>query len=328
MATPVYCTVEDLREEGFKDCDYNDARVQRAVERASRYIDMITGRFFFPLNRTFDLNWRGVPDLLPEPPIIAVDEMRFVNTDGSVSDPLEVEDYIVFNRHVRQGLLLPDDRDDPKISFNFLHPNLIVPNTDRRLVQDLLTRRVQNIRVKGRWGFTDPDPAVARTIANHASDAITSPSTITRENGAFLERDVGAKITLSGAINAANNATFTIATIVSPKIVTVVETTLVTEGTGFSAAIAEFPQSGSTPSEIARVCMLIAAKMYLVKLAEQSAVDSLVASGRVTRMSVRDQSITLQDDARVTRGGAEWTGDPEIDTLLARYMRPPRIEAV
>lgn len=320
-----YCSVEEMREEGFEKCDLTDRRVQNALDQATADIEAYTGRFFEPRNDTIDVDWRGSEDLLIHQEIIAIDEVSFVNTDGSTSGPLDVDDYVVFNRHVRQGLLRPDDREAPKISLTFVSPGLFIGEDRRRLVQDLLTRRVQNMRLKGRFGYTDPDPGVARTIATNAGDAVTAPDTLKMVNGGFKERDVGARITIAGS--ASNNGTRTIASIIDANTVTTVEQTLVTEGPGFTASLAKYPQSGSTPRLIRRACALIAAKFYLGKLASQDPFEQALSSGRLMRAAVRDQSLTLQPDIRVTRG-AEFTGDPTIDTILARYFRPLKIEAV
>lgn len=245
-----YCVIQDVRDEGFLDPPFTDARVQKAIDNATAFIDAMTARWFEPRSLTFDVTWRGSQDIIPEPeiPIISITEVRFVNTDGTLSNPLDADDFTVFNRHVRQGLLAPDDREDPKIAFEFIRPGIVVPRPRPRLVQELLSRRVQNIRLVGKFGYTEPDFGVA------------------------------------------------------------------------------FPQDGITPPLIARACLVLATKQ-LAKLAEQDALDAALSGGRLMRVATRDQSITLQPDIRVERG-AEFSGDPEVDLIIARYRLPPRVEAV
>ena len=322
-----YCVIDDIRDEGFAACDFSDRRVQKAIDRATRFIDAITGQFFEPRNRTYDLDWRGSPDLLFRVPLIDLTDVNFVNTDGSLGSFLSINDDIIqFNRHVRQGLLDPDDRQSPKIAWNFLRPNLIVPRTRVRLVQDILTRRNQNVRFVGRFGFTDPSQTVGRAIATDAGDAITAPDTIKMINAKFTEADVRGFVTLAGAANGANNNQFVIAERISADTIRVEEQTLVTEASGFTATIPNFPQSGVTPPMIGDACMMLVARKFLVKEAD---VDPTTPQGaRILKKSVRDMSITYQQDIRVTRGDAQFTGDPEIDLILAQFMRPLQVEAV
>lgn len=76
-----------------------------------------------------------------------------------------------------------------------------------------------------------PDPSKARTIHNQASGDqvtfVTSPAakrTYLFAAGSFSQRDVGQKVSITGAANAANNGTFTILSVPSSTQITTVET--------------------------------------------------------------------------------------------------------
>ncbi len=326
-----YATIDDMRREGFPACDFTDDRVQKALDDATELIERTTGRWFEARDLTFDVWWHGSADLLLEHPIIRISDVRFVNTDGTTSTPLETADYIIFNRHVRMGLKEPDDRENPKLAWQFLRPDYFIPRPESpRLVQDLLTRRDQNVRLVGKWGYTEPNFSAGRSPTPAGTDAITAPDTIKVINAAFTAEDVGRTITVSAGL-AANNGVRTIATVVSADTVTTVEQTLVTQASGFATAISAFPQFGVTPRIIKDVCLRIAA-MNLPTLREQMSGLSGLSSGRITRMATRDQSITFAEDPRIAiaagaGGDSVITGDPTVDRVLTMMRRPLKLGA-
>ena len=321
-----YCTVDDIRDEGFKACDFLDRRVQRAIDDAASFIERITGRFFEPRSLTFVRTWAGQPDLLMELPLIAVDEMRFVHLDNTLSSPFDATDFVTYNRHVREGLVDPDDRENPKIAFLFVRPNLIVPRTDPAVLQEFILNRVQNVQVKGVFGYTQPLFTGARVIATNVGDAITAPNTIKMVNGAFSVAggDLGRKITVANSAST-NNGAKTISQVVSSDTVKVTEV-LVTEGAGFTASLATFPQWGVTPREIRRACMLLAIR-NLPARGTADPIETALAGGRIRSMATRDQSISFAVDQRAESGLGGITGDPELDSLIVPFMRPPKFGA-
>ena len=78
---------------------------------------------------------------------------------------------------------------------------------------------------------------------------------------------------------------------------------------------------GRTPLEIRRACMLLALR-WLSPLAED---DSEARNRwRILEERTRDQSYKLD---RVVGAGSVFTGDPDIDGIVARYRRPPGLGA-
>ena len=151
-----YCPLQDLRDEGFTTSQVTDARLVTLIELASRYIDSVTERFFEPRQQTLELDGRDVPDLLLGEPIIAVEQIEVLDQGiggVAISGPVDPSSYRVYNRHLTQRLAKPDDRDNPKISF------VRGDSGPRPLLGRgfFFPQGVQNIRVKGLFGYTEAD---------------------------------------------------------------------------------------------------------------------------------------------------------------------------
>lgn len=320
----MYCTIQDIRDEGFETCSYLDARVTKAIKDATSFIDKTTRRFFAPRDLTIRETWQGERSLLIQDPIVAISEMRFVNIDETLQAPMSLTtDVRIFNRHVREGLTNPDDRENPQIALIFVSPNLVVPRVRPVTIQEVTAARLQQIQITGTFGYTEPTFNRARGIATDATDAITEPSTIKMDNGAFDGDDVGHTITIAGSAST-NDGDKTIVAVVDSKTVTVKET-LVAETNGFTATIVDFPQVGIVPRQIAKVCALLAIR-GLPKRATDDPLERAISGGRLRRMQTRDQSIDLDRDPRLTGiGGGALTGDPEIDSVLIAFRAPPAL---
>jgi hypothetical protein len=78
---------------------------------------------------------------------------------------------------------------------------------------------------------------------------------------------------------------------------------------------------GRTPLEIRRACMLLVLR-WLSPLAEGD--TEARSRWRIIEERTRDQSYKLD---RVSGGGSTFTGDPDIDGIVARYRRPPGLGA-
>lgn len=327
-----YCTIAEVRAEGYDDPPYSDARVQAALDAATRDIDRFLKRFFTPRKMTFRRTWSGGPlDLLLDQPIIRIDRVQMVYSDGTLGQELEPEDYVVFNRHVREGLDEPDDREDPKLTFVFLNPNLVYPlgyHANRAAdLRRAFEQRVQNVELEGWFGYTDPDQSHGGLVTPDAGDAITATDTIKVGAGGLDQSYVGKTVTVSGS-GAGNDGVRTVASVVGADTVKTVEQDLTTEGAGFGASFSTFPQFGITPGGIKEACLRMAVK-GLPLLSEADAIEDAIADGRMKRMAVRDQSIEVFRDSRDTSGGggAGFTGDSRVDSLLVQFMRPPKFGA-
>lgn len=144
-----YAFVSDMRAEGVPVMDASDARLQVLIALASRYIERMTGRFFEPRPQTLTLDGRGGRTLLFGQPIIGIESVRIDSSPFSPADlPIDRSLLRVYNRHLTQGLLLPDDRDNPKLEL--FH----VDDEARAFVWP---KGQQNVTVTGVFGYTEPD---------------------------------------------------------------------------------------------------------------------------------------------------------------------------
>jgi len=133
-----YAFVSQLRADGVTTQQASDSRLLALIEEASRTIDALTGLFFAPRPLTIDVDGAAGPTLFLEMPIISIAQVLIDDAE------LELDGLVVYNRHLTQRLLRPDDRRNPKI----------VRRGCARWRPGL-----QNTRIVGVFGFTDPTGA-------------------------------------------------------------------------------------------------------------------------------------------------------------------------
>lgn len=158
---PVYCGVADLRAECLEG---NDLRLFMAANIASRMIDKITGRSFGARYVKLRFDGVGARAQLFWDPVIAIDRVA-IDTEPSSQGDLEVEpdNFRVYNRHL-SGMVQPDDRNDPKIEFVHSLDLYGIDSRARFMPLHGISLRslafpvgVQNVEVRGLFGYTDPD---------------------------------------------------------------------------------------------------------------------------------------------------------------------------
>lgn len=128
---------------------------QQMIQRASREVERLTGRFFFP--RYMDIKHSVRPEssiVWLDEPIIGVSTVM-VESLGVISSELQTTEVDlaslkIYNRHIG-GLLSPDDRDNPRISFARLGSSSPYDSPS------IFPWGEQNIVVTGVFGYTDPD---------------------------------------------------------------------------------------------------------------------------------------------------------------------------
>jgi hypothetical protein len=164
-----YALVSELREEGVTAADATDARLARLVQLASRYIELVTGRFFEPRPMALTVDGSGGRIQLLGHPVIAVSAVKmFVGMFAEFGVlPVVPSFFRVYNRHLTQGLLEPDDRENPRLEFFHWSDLLGVHSTPAGhlgLGSLVWLPGVQNVVIDGLFGFTEPDgTAVGRT---------------------------------------------------------------------------------------------------------------------------------------------------------------------
>lgn len=162
-ALTTYCGISDIRNEGYTDTtEYPDSRIQMLINLASRWVDKWTGRWFYP--QTFDENNPMIVEgafsrsIHLEIPIIELTRLQIEN-QGTVNAQLTeitLSEVRVYNRHIRLGLLQPDDRENPKIAFI---QNRIPEIVKTGLFPEPLVfaKGRLNVYLEGTFGYTDPD---------------------------------------------------------------------------------------------------------------------------------------------------------------------------
>lgn len=252
---PYYASISKMREEGITEEDSSDARLLDKIALASSMIEGWTKRHFEPRWKNIYRSGTLAKALLLDQPICYIAELATGasphDTDESIID---VEAYRVFNRHLSQHLLSPDDRNNPKISFvdgrgDLYTSSSLVATSDVYGYNHLqFPKGVQNVRIAGVFGYTDP-------------------------NGTLY---------------------------------------------------------GRTPRDIEHACMLLTMReLYL--LTDTDKREDAQRRWRLLGETTRDQSYKLAPLAG--RSGAHssavgfLSGDPTIDNILIRYMRPPAMGA-
>lgn len=163
-----YCTIEDIRNEGFSESDYPNSRVEFLIGLASRYIDKMTGRWFYP--REFkDPNFyfadgAGRHELLFNIPIIRLDSAK-IELQGFVTPSqldIDLSSIRVYNRHLF-GQTTSGDYQNSKISFigvDELDP--IVKTQSFLFGNAIFPVGRQNVIIEGVFGFTEYDGLVCK----------------------------------------------------------------------------------------------------------------------------------------------------------------------
>lgn len=156
-----YASVADLRAEGVSVADASDARLQQLIVLASRYVERITARFFDARVQELTVDGTGGRTLALGHAIIGVDSVFIDSSTFTPGDlPVDPSVYRVYNRHLTQGMLLPDDRDNPKLEF--VHGSDLAGVRFESigglgLASLVWPRGQQNVLVRGVFGYTEPD---------------------------------------------------------------------------------------------------------------------------------------------------------------------------
>lgn len=158
----MYCSVQSLRDAGITETMMSDNAAMDAIMEAGALIEQITSRFFEPRYRRMSFNGSGhdVLFLGAEQPIIEVESIYLVSGKFTARSKTEVStsDVDVFNRHLREGRIRPDDRDCPMLQFESWQ--IGYPG-----IEGMWPMGELNVEVTGYWGYTEvwPGDAVGET---------------------------------------------------------------------------------------------------------------------------------------------------------------------
>lgn len=329
----LYTTVTALRAEGIPD-SVPDSRIFDRIRYASRAIETWTGRYFYPQQKTIQVDGRDAPVLRLGEPIIEIQSVKFLapELEYDVPDEVLLADLEVYNRHLTQGLLDEDDREDPRI---------VLISTRARPWPN----GSKNIEVAGVFGYTDPAPGdrlsgegpfvlVDGTTLEIRVDGDEDTQTFVVQSADFAE--LGAATADELALAMARDLAGVYVQAEGTR-VRIFSTTLgasssveIVGGTaaaamGFSVGVGSYPR-GVTPADIVRCCQLMVVR-DLERIGRPGDREERLRSRFVKSLRTREQSVSFgfPTDVGERRGHAfigYFTGDPEIDNILARYSRP------
>lgn len=159
----VYCSIQGLRDEGLTASRLADAAAVRLIQSASRYVEMFTGRRFCAQRKTLRVDGNNGRSLPLGEPIVAISKLAVSLVSQFTASDLQVlaDTFRVYSRYITLGLIDPDDREDPKISFvhddDLKGVNYVVPTSGYRLTQLIWPKGQENVRIYGVFGYTEQD---------------------------------------------------------------------------------------------------------------------------------------------------------------------------
>lgn len=106
-----YCTIQNVRDDGWDASVYSDEKVQLAIHGASAAIDRMTRQWFEPRYLRSVFNGAKIDKIFMQVPLIAVSSIEI---DGIEQD---LTSFLIYNRHLTHGITNPDDRADPHIAW-------------------------------------------------------------------------------------------------------------------------------------------------------------------------------------------------------------------
>lgn len=154
----LYCTLQDIRDEGITVDELDDARAIKLSTAWQQWFEDMSGNFFVPKEATVDFDGDGTKMLQLPMPIIEVSEL-YINDD--FTNAVDPSRYAVYSGRgpVR------DDRRNPKIVLKTSSSSTRIYTSSGGSVFEIGNL---NQRVVGTWGYTESDGstpyAVSRAI--------------------------------------------------------------------------------------------------------------------------------------------------------------------
>lgn len=151
---------------------YDAHERQQAIFDASRQVERLTERIFFPRYMALSQTVRPSSRVLWfDQPVIGLSSIVLESADvviGTLSTyEVDITGMRVFNRHLGY-LLSPDDRDNPKIAFaNVGEPNLYIE-------PPMFPSGCKNVTVTGVFGYTDPDGGPFGIVPPPIAEVVTA----------------------------------------------------------------------------------------------------------------------------------------------------------
>lgn len=156
-----YVNIQDIRDEGIDSTALSDTRAVKLIRQAQSLIDDATGRHFLPEEKTLKIDSEDMSMLVLPEPIIRVDSLaleELVPGGDPVETPYDIRALRIYNRHLTQRLLRPDDREFPKIMIT---PEFIPSYR----WTGYFPKVRQQFKIDGMFGYTElrPEDATGET---------------------------------------------------------------------------------------------------------------------------------------------------------------------
>lgn len=144
-----YCTIQDVRDQGYTAVLYPDADVQKAIGDATALIDRVTRQWFEPRFKRVMMDAKKLDQLFLQVPIVAVMRMEIDEV------AMEMDEFLIYNRHLTHGIVNPDDRADPRVTWGQARSNLDI----RRLYGGgRFEQARKSVMLSGVFGYTEHGP--------------------------------------------------------------------------------------------------------------------------------------------------------------------------
>ena len=158
-----YAQIQDMLDAGFPIGvpapvgGFSFEQAEAALRKANAFIERVTSRRFYAWYGAHDHDGRGGPKLQFRHVVCGLTSLEWTNTSFNIVDrPAYSNEVRVYNRHLRQNMVEPDDRNDPRLEF--LTDRAWSDNHYSRLFSHAhFYESNQNVKVHGMWGYTDYD---------------------------------------------------------------------------------------------------------------------------------------------------------------------------
>lgn len=162
-----YCLPSDMADEGLTVTDASAQRLATIISLATAYIERYTGNYFEPRAQVIQVDGRKGHAVLLDNPIVSLEKMEVSSMfDGSLLE-IDLTYCKVYNRHLTDGLLAPDDRHDPKVELlrvaTLLSGDVVVGLAPLASFTTWPVG-VKNVLLTGVFGYTEADGSPAGTL--------------------------------------------------------------------------------------------------------------------------------------------------------------------
>ena len=164
MGQRLYATLSDIRCEGIGPM-VSDLRILETIADCSQRLETWTHREFLPRYKELVIDAEPLKAVHLEETIIGIVDLGIIEPTYTYAH----SSYVVYNRHVRQGLLQPDDRQSPRLEFRmadslygltsleYLTPALVGQSNFGTVTRLTNRKSPQRLTCSGVFGYTEYD---------------------------------------------------------------------------------------------------------------------------------------------------------------------------